>query len=59
MTSIADAIGTRVDRGPDGQIGLEGLRAIWWFALAAQLTAALVTIVWVRIPKEEEKEHVT
>ena len=59
MTSVADAIGTRVDTGADGEIGLEGLRAIWWFALAAQLTAALVTFVWVRIPKEEEKEHVT
>ncbi|KAJ5492433.1 Major facilitator superfamily domain general substrate transporter [Penicillium expansum] len=59
MTSVADAIGTRVDRGPSGEIGLDGLHAIWWFALAAQLLAALVTIVWVRIPKEEEKEHVT
>jgi hypothetical protein len=59
MTSIADAIGTRVDTGADGEIGLEGLRAIWWFALGAQLTAALVTVIWVRIPKEEEKEHVT
>ncbi|KAJ5397844.1 hypothetical protein N7509_005957 [Penicillium cosmopolitanum] len=59
MTSIADAIGTRVNTGSDGEIGLEGLRAIWWFALGAQLTAALVTVVWVRIPKEEEKEHVT
>lgn len=59
MTSVADAIGTRVDRGPSGEIGLDGLHAIWWFALASQLLAALVTIVWVRIPKEEEKEHVT
>ncbi|KAJ5165823.1 hypothetical protein N7492_006119 [Penicillium capsulatum] len=59
MTSVADAIGTRVNRGADGEVGLEGLRAIWWFALAAQLIAALVTIIWVRIPKEEEKEHVT
>lgn len=59
MTSVADAIGTRVSRGTDGEIGLEGLRAIWWFALAAQLTAALITFIWVRIPKEEEKEHVT
>ncbi|CAI7652724.1 unnamed protein product [Penicillium glandicola] len=59
MTSVADAIGTRVDRGASGEIGLDGLRAIWWFALAAQLLAALVTILWVRIPKEEEKEHVT
>ncbi|KAF9894801.1 hypothetical protein FE257_004422 [Aspergillus nanangensis] len=59
LTSVADAIGARVDRGPDGEIGLDGLRAIWWFALGCQLVAALVTVVWVRIPKEEEKEHVT
>ena len=45
--------------GPTGEIGLQGLRAIWWFALATQLCAALVTVIWVRIPKEEEKEHVT
>ncbi|KAJ5279307.1 hypothetical protein N7478_004679 [Penicillium angulare] len=59
MTSVADAIGTRVSTGADGEITLEGLRAIWWFAMAAQLLAAFVTVVWVRIPKEEEKEHVT
>ncbi|KAJ5458306.1 hypothetical protein N7475_009694 [Penicillium sp. IBT 31633x] len=59
MTSVADAIGTKVDMGSSGEIGLDGLHAIWWFALAAQLLAALITIVWVRIPKEEEKEHVT
>lgn len=59
MTSVADAIGTRVSKSADGEIGLEGLRAIWWFAMAAQLLAALVTVFWVRIPKEEEKEHIT
>lgn len=59
LTSVADAIGAKVDMGPSGEIGLEGLRAIWWFALATQLLATLVTAVWVRIPKEEEKEHVT
>lgn len=59
LTSIADAIGAKVDMGPTGEIGLQGLRAIWWFALATQLCAALVTVIWVRIPKEEEKEHVT
>lgn len=59
LTSIADAIGAKVDMGPTGEIGLQGLRAIWWFALATQLCAALVTVTWVRIPKEEEKEHVT
>ncbi|KAJ6102465.1 hypothetical protein N7486_004892 [Penicillium sp. IBT 16267x] len=45
--------------GADGEVGIEGLRAIWWFAMGAQLLALLVTVVWVRIPKEEEKEHVT
>ncbi|PYH92097.1 efflux pump antibiotic resistance protein [Aspergillus ellipticus CBS 707.79] len=59
ITSVADAIGTRVDKQADGSIGLHGLHSIWWFALGCQLVAALVTVVWVRIPKEEEKEHVT
>lgn len=59
LTSIADSIGNRVDQTPSGEIGLKGLHAIWWFALACQLCAALVVLIWVRIPKEEEKEHVT
>ena len=58
MTSLADAIGNKVDKTPSGDIGLEGLRAIWWFGLAAEIIAALITLIWVRIPKEEEKEHV-
>ncbi|KAJ6021495.1 hypothetical protein N7540_006999 [Penicillium herquei] len=58
MTAVGDAIGTKVDN-TGGDIGLEGLRAIWWFALAAEVVAALITLIWVRIPKEEEKEHVT
>ncbi|RDW89794.1 uncharacterized protein DSM5745_01569 [Aspergillus mulundensis] len=59
MTSIADAIGTRVDPDGQGGIGLKGLRDIWWFAFATQLVAAFIVLVWVRIPKEEEKEHVS
>ncbi|KAL2847870.1 major facilitator superfamily domain-containing protein, partial [Aspergillus pseudoustus] len=60
MTSVADAIGTRVDLDPEtGSIGLKGLRAIWWFAFGTQLLAAFITVVWVRVPKEEEKEHVS
>ena len=59
MTSLADAIGAKVDLQPDGEIGLQGLRAAWWLALAAQLLGAIITAVAVRIPKEEEKEHVT
>ncbi|RAK95838.1 efflux pump antibiotic resistance protein [Aspergillus ibericus CBS 121593] len=59
ITSVADAIGTRVDKQADGSVGLHGLRSIWWFALGCQLVAALITVTSVRIPKEEEKEHVT
>lgn len=59
ITSVADAIGKKVDVSPEGEIGLHGLRSIWWFALAAQLVAAAITVIYVRIPKEEEKEHVT
>ncbi|CAG8943276.1 unnamed protein product [Penicillium salamii] len=59
MTSLADAIGSTVDKGPSGDIGMKGLRGIWWFGLAAQLFAGLITVLWVRIPKEEEKEHVS
>lgn len=59
MTSVADAIGTKIDRDPSGSIGLTGLRDIWWFAFAVQLLAAFVVVVWVRIPKEVEKEHVS
>lgn len=59
MTSVADAIGTKVNMEPSGAIGLQGLRAIWWFGFAGAMVSALITVIWVRIPKEEEKEHVT
>lgn len=58
VTSLADAIGAQVALTPDGEVGLQGLRAIWWFGLAAAMTGAGITVVGVRIPKEEEKEHV-
>ncbi|KAJ5080847.1 hypothetical protein N7456_013557 [Penicillium angulare] len=56
MTAVGDAIGNKVDV-TDGNIGVDGLRAIWWFALAAEVVAALITLIWVRIPKEDEKEE--
>lgn len=58
MTSIGGAIGTRVETLPTGEIGLAGIRAIWWFGLAAALAGALITATMVRIPRAEEKEHV-
>lgn len=58
MTSIADSIGIKVDRLPTGEIGLDGIHAIWWFGLASALVGALIAITMVRVPKAVEKEHV-
>lgn len=58
ITSVAGSIGIKVDELPDGEVGLEGIRAIWWFGLASAIIGALITITMVRIPKAEEKEHV-
>lgn len=58
MTSIADSIGIEVDETSGGEIGIQGMRAIFWFSLATALSGALITITLVRIPKAEEKEHV-
>ncbi|RDW82874.1 hypothetical protein BP6252_03986 [Coleophoma cylindrospora] len=57
FTSISDSIGINVDKLPDGSVGLQGMRAIWWFGLGSAMTGALITGVFVRIPKAEEKEH--
>ncbi|KKP04197.1 puromycin resistance protein pur8 [Trichoderma harzianum] len=58
ITSVAGSIGIKVDQLPDGEVGLGGIRAIWWFGLASAIIGALITITMVRIPKAEEKEHV-
>ncbi|GFP56076.1 uncharacterized MFS-type transporter C1683.03c [Trichoderma asperellum] len=54
----ADSIGIKVDQLPSGEVGLQGMRAIWWFGFASAMVGALITITMVRIPKAEEKEHV-
>ncbi|KAK3703156.1 hypothetical protein LTR37_014633 [Vermiconidia calcicola] len=59
MTSVADALGAQVDMGANGEVGLEGLRAVWWFGFGAAMLGAAITVLGVRIPKEVEKEHVT
>lgn len=58
MTSVSDSIGIKVDQLPSGEIGLDGMRAIWWFGFALSIVAALIAATMVRIPKAEEKEHV-
>jgi hypothetical protein len=58
FTSVGDSLGVKVQQLPDGDIGLDGIRAIWWFGLACAMAATLITGTMVRIPKAEEKEHV-
>jgi hypothetical protein len=55
MISVADAIDTTVDMGPTGDIGLKGLWEIWRFGFVAELLGGLITLIWVRIPKEERR----
>ncbi|KXT14334.1 hypothetical protein AC579_4003 [Pseudocercospora musae] len=58
IPSVADSIAAIVDSNEEGEVGLKGLQAAWWLALAAAAVGGVITAVWVRIPKEEEKEHV-
>lgn len=57
MTSVSDSIGVKVDALSTGEIGLDGIRAIWWFGFATAIVGALITGTMVRIPRAEEKEH--
>lgn len=58
MTSAADAVGTSIHAKASGEVGLKGLQVIWWFGLAAEIVSGMITVTFMRIPKEE-KEHVT
>lgn len=58
MTSAADEVGTSIHVKASGELGLKGLQAIWWFGLAAEIVSGIITVTFMRIPKEE-KEHVT
>jgi hypothetical protein len=58
MTSVSASIGVKVDGLPGGEIGINGIRAIWWFGLGSAMIGALITATMVRIPRAEEKEHV-
>lgn len=66
MTALADTVGVKtqevIGTGESaGQtfIGLEGLKACWWFAFSLAMASAVITAVFVRIPKSVEKEHTT
>ena len=61
MAAIADAICEKVHgTSSEGEqvVGLGGMRAIWWFAFAISILAAVITATTVRFAKEEGKDHV-
>lgn len=66
LTSVSDAIGAAVTKKGTGSldgisagVDLAGLRAIWWFNFATAIFGACLCAWRVRIPKSEEKEHMT
>lgn len=59
LTSISDALGANVKNSDGSELGLESLRAIWWFNFAVSLLGAGICLLFVRIPKTAEKEHVS
>jgi MFS family permease len=56
MTSISDTVGEKV-RQSAGEESLKVFHSIWWFDFAAAILGALITLIFVRIPKTVEKEH--
>lgn len=57
LTAVSDALGASV-AGDGAELNLPSLRAIWWFNLAVSLLGAGICLLFVRIPKTAEKEHV-
>lgn len=56
--AIFVGIGGIIETSLRGKGELDALRAIFWFNMAVDLLALLVAVVWLRIPKTEEKQHV-
>lgn len=58
ITAVGGTIGVKVQTvGETEEIGLEGLRAVWWFGFGLAVAAAGITAGCVRIPKSVEKAH--
>ncbi|KAI8182075.1 putative MFS-type transporter [Colletotrichum sp. SAR 10_75] len=59
FAALGDTVGEKVTKMADSTLDLGALRAIWWMSLATAMTGAQVCACFVRIPKSEEKEHVS
>jgi hypothetical protein len=57
MTAVGDSTGQKASSAATDDLEMEGLRAIWWFSLGISLLGALISAVFVRIPRSEEKDH--
>ncbi|KAJ4253876.1 hypothetical protein NW762_010273 [Fusarium torreyae] len=59
MAAIGDTIAVQVTKTGTSELDLGALKAVWWFSLALCLSGALICIAFVRIPKSEEREHIS
>ncbi|KAK1498226.1 uncharacterized protein CCOS01_07469 [Colletotrichum costaricense] len=59
LAALGDTIGEKITGQPGGSLDLMALRSIWWLSLATALTGALICGFFVRIPRSEEKEHIS
>ncbi|KXH39958.1 hypothetical protein CSIM01_10789 [Colletotrichum simmondsii] len=59
LAALGDTIGEKITGQPEDSLDLMALRSIWWLSLATALTGALICGFFVRIPRSEEKEHVS
>ncbi|KAL5003046.1 hypothetical protein BDV10DRAFT_155459 [Aspergillus recurvatus] len=56
VTAIGDTIGKEVSKRGGYSLGLGALHATWWFSLAIAFLAAVICVVFSRIPRSE-KNH--
>ncbi|KAJ5362118.1 hypothetical protein N7541_002962 [Penicillium brevicompactum] len=59
MTAVSDSIGKKASLSSGYELDLDALRAIWWFSFGASLLGVVICVTLLRIPRSEEKEHVS
>ncbi|OQE28906.1 hypothetical protein PENSTE_c003G04790 [Penicillium steckii] len=57
FTAVGDTIGENVTQESGYSLDLASLHAIWWFSFASAMLGAAICILFVRVPKSEEKDH--
>lgn len=59
MAGIGETVASETTDPASTVLDLKALRAVWWFSFAVCLFGAAVSIIFVRIPKSEEKDHIS